>query len=181
MLELVLVLGGRRKGQHYEVESEEVHKVTHQKTIDNPREGKEGRVRNNKRENSEDYGREDIEDGQDVDVNVEHLRFDHVNGTQYQESEEETKKTIHKHSNIMRQLEFILVLAVVRGSQKNQGGHEDQHLYNQLRVQEDQAGQFDGLEDFASIILLDKLEEEDVVDDETTSIHEKSNCQPNSH
>ena len=67
MLELVLVLGGRRNGQHDEVESEEVHKVTHQKTIDNPREGKEGRVRNNKRENSEDYGREDIEDGQDDD------------------------------------------------------------------------------------------------------------------
>ena len=177
MLELVLVLGGRRNGQHDEVESEEVHKVTHQKTIDNPREGKEGRVRNNKRENSEDYGREDIEDGQDVDVNVEHLRFDHVNGTQYQESEEETKKTRHKHSNFMRQLE----VTVLRVSQKNQGDHADHQLDNQLHVQEDQAAQFDGLEDCASIIFLDTFEEEDVVDDETTSIQEKSHPRPNIH
>ena len=121
----------------------------------------EGREPINKRENKEDYDQEEIEDVHDVDVNVEHLRFDHVNGTKSQDSEEETKKTRHKHSNVSRQLEveFILVLTVLRDSQKNQVGHADTQLGNQLRVQEDQAGQFDGLEDFASIILLDKLEE----------------------
>ena len=41
----------------------------------------EGREPINKRENKEDYDQEEIEDVHDVDVNVEHLRFDHVNGT----------------------------------------------------------------------------------------------------
>ena len=183
ILELVLVLEGRRNGHHVEVEREEGHTVTHRKTIDNPRDSPDGREIINKNENSEDYDQEEIEDGNDVDVNVEHRRFDHVNGTESQESEEETKKTIHKHSNIMRQLEveLILVLTVVRISQKNQGGHAIHQLNNQLRVQEDQATQFDDLEDCASIIFLNKIEEGDVVDEETTSIEEKSHCQPNSH
>ena len=183
MLELVLVLEGRRNGHHVEVESKEEHTVTHQQTIDDRGDNQEGRERNNKTEDSENYGQEDIDDGHDIDVDVEHRRFDHVNGTESQDGEEETKKTRHKHGNIMRQLEFqfILVLTVVRVSQKNRGGHADQQLANQLDVQDDQAAQFDGLEDCASIILLDKLGEEDVVDEEKTSIQEKNHPRPNSH
>ena len=183
MLELVLVLRGRRNGHHVEVERKEEHTVTHPKTIDDPRDGPDGREIINKNENSEDYDQEEIEDDNDVDVNVEHRRFDHVNGTESQESEEDTKKTRHKHGNIMRQLEveLILVLTVVRISQKNQGDHAVHQLNKQLCEQEDQAAQFDDLEDCASIIFLDKFEEEDVVDEETSSIEEKSHCQPNSH
>ena len=62
MLELVLVLRGRRNGHHVEVERKEEHTVTHPKTIDDPRDGPDGREIINKNENSEDYDQEEIED-----------------------------------------------------------------------------------------------------------------------
>ena len=158
ILELVLVLGGRRDGQRVEVEGNEDRTVTHPEETEDQFNNPEGmRLLHGKRE-AIDAGQDQNEDGQGQDEEFEQPRFDHVNGIEVHGSSEEDKKREHKHSNPHPEFGFL-----VRVSQTDQVEHGKQHILNQQQVQADQAAQFDFLEDCHCFVLLDALEEEDVV------------------